>query len=162
MPIIRTELAESLVATLQDPDVSIEFAEFLVNKLVTVPNKRKALSTAVPIGQLSDPEYARLLADEIVDLLNPLNDPVGGGLGPEIYSTVADDALEMMSLVDDTNGVYFPTMVMLTDPDIARVVSEAINEFASVKQMGRTGITFRETPALNLSLIHISEPTRPY
>jgi len=155
VPVIRTEIVESLVATLQNPEVSIEFAEFLVTKLMAIPNKRKSLSTAIPIGELSDPKYARLLADEIVDLLNPLNDPVGGGLGPEIYSTIADDALEMMSLVDETNGVYFPTMIMLTDPDIARVVSEAITEFASVKQMGKTGISFRETPALNFARVDV-------
>lgn len=155
VPIVRTEIVESFVSTLQDPDISIEFAEFLANKLRSIPNQRRALTTSLPIGELNNPEYAKLFADEIVDLLNPLNDPISTGLGPEIYSTVADDALEMMSLVDDTNGVYFPTMIMLNDPDTARVVSEAITEFASVKQMGKTGITFTDTPALSFARVDV-------
>ena len=153
VPIIRTEIAESLVAVLQDPDVSAQFAEFLAKKLATVSERRQL--TDIPVGKLSDPNYTKMFADEIVDLLNPLNDPVGGGLGPEYYSTLSDDALEMMNLVDDTQGVYFPTMVMLTDPYIARMVSEAITDFASVKQMGRTSIGFQEAPALKFARVDV-------
>ena len=153
VPIIRTEIAESLVAVLQDPDITIEFAEFLAQKLATASQRRNL--TNVPVGKLSDPDYTKMFADEIVDLLNPLNDPVGGGLGPEFYSTLSDDALEMMNLVDDAQGVYFPTMVMLTDPYIARIVSEAITDFSSMKQMGRTGIGFKEAPALKFARVDV-------
>ena len=99
VPVIPTQMSEAFIAALADPDVAMQLADDLALALRRAVNAKSFTPGAeVPVfGALRDPAYAEALANEVVALLNPLNDPLSA-MGPEIYRDIASDYANLVKI----------------------------------------------------------------